>query len=631
MVHLKGGTYFLVLSDDDNGLTNGAVHCHSSFQGLVGQSYNRHRISPIFPLDNAPPPSFENLTQSKLIFFGPIYPGNLDLALADDIQFYLTLGTYNFCAWIKEDNELASKELTSFLEDKRIPYEVWELSQGEIDNVYFEIPDITSPLPLDPITTSQELKISAREYSLLINKAINIANIYWKDQESDLALFDEGFRAIISKEPDDLGRLTNFVVTNAALSRFISQAYSGCSPIEQTECSYATNSLLGIGLANQALISIQRFSSHVFYNSRIIQRIKLLKLLNSEDKSLYSLEYDNDNFNVDHLHNEMIEDELLERKQHDIVPNISCFSGRDGFRATKFSLSAPLEIISGSNTYEWTLMTLTHEISHIVIEGVLGAFFSEPRSLTATTKLSSLMKSNSPQNMYEQAEQLLVFGLAMLYREHRIGFDEKATSEGDTELDVSPEIISKYITEGSPEANETLTHIFDYLYFYRAKDDLYIKSVWSSWAVVPNIELRIPLYITRSLCALASSRKTWNKETIISEMERLLTALIDNKKSKPDILKEALAELKSNNSKYSALLEARVPFIKFAKAFLYSPTISKKLVSETIPAASSLGFRRDRITNPLRFLEEHAKEQRPDMLKSLWILQHIAFCNSHDR
>ena len=52
------------------------------------------------------------------------------------------------------------------------------------------------------------------------------------------------------------------------------------------------------------------------------------------------------------------------------------------------------------------------------------------------------------------------------------------------------------------ECNELLTHIFDFLYFYRGDAEAYVRCVWASWAVIPNIQHRLTDYITRCLCAL---------------------------------------------------------------------------------------------------------------------------------
>jgi len=80
---------------------------------------------------------------------------------------------------------------------------------------------------------------------------------------------------------------------------------------------------------------------------------------------------------------------------------------------------------------------------------------------------------------------------------------------------------------------------------------------------------------------------------------------------------------------YEQALNHRLPFVKFVKAFLHSPVIAKELMGEPVPSAKPKGFRRDEISNPLRFLEDHATEHKPAMIKSIWILQHLAFCK-HD-
>ena len=55
-----------------------------------------------------------------------------------------------------------------------------------------------------------------------------------------------------------------------------------------------------------------------------------------------------------------------------ILPLVTYFSGRDGYSSHLQTLSAPLTAISECNSYRSSLLTITHELSHIFIQGLLG-------------------------------------------------------------------------------------------------------------------------------------------------------------------------------------------------------------------------------------------------------------------
>ncbi|MCG7906917.1 MAG: hypothetical protein JAY95_10340 [Candidatus Thiodiazotropha taylori] len=636
MIRLEGGTHFLVTRRlIDRNLCS--IQAYRRFNDALAALKSDQRISPLFPIGGANPPN-PKTSRSFFIFLGPVYPGLLDFSSAPDL--YLTLGTYNVLAWCQTDSQ--REELIAFADSNKIPYEVWTLNKHkEVTNIdHSHIKDREIPEEgRKALTVSPELRTTAREYSLLISKAFDKSPLYWPNQLGDFLMFDTRFKEVLDKENDDLGRLTDLVVTNAAISRFLSQAYSGTSPIGETESGYTINSLLGIGIASQALVSIRDFASKTFTESQLLQRVKLLKEVSPIENSPFFLISSDHFFSSDILNNDNINEALRDHPRDDILPTLTCFSGRDGFRATRFSLSAPLEVITGANTFQWTLLTLTHEISHIIIEGVLGEFFPEPKDISTLAKSSLLLNdTNASSSLYDQAKHLLLCGFALLYIESHQNIDANNNKQSkDITIDPSPESIRKYIMFSSPEANEILTHIFDFLYFYNSNVDHYIRSVWSSWAVVPNIETRIPEYINRTICALYAAKMEWPIEnTIATFKDTLLKLLQDKDSNKPEIISQALEYLNTEEKKLEDSLNYRIPLVKFVRAFLYSSTIAAEFTREKRPAPpakrdniysfSGKEFRKETITNPLRFLEQHAVEHTPKMLTSVWMLQHLAFC-----
>ena len=83
------------------------------------------------------------------------------------------------------------------------------------------------------------------------------------------------------------------------------------------------------------------------------------------------------------------------------LPLIVCFSGRDGFRSTSFSLSAPLEVISGGNAYGWTPITLTHEICHVWITGFLSTIFPDPNDSNELERMTEIQNDTGVKNVLD--------------------------------------------------------------------------------------------------------------------------------------------------------------------------------------------------------------------------------------
>lgn len=630
MVKLEAATHFLVLSDNlEKGISE--VNCYSQFKDVLKYHPENSKVSPLFPLNDILVPDFDN-KKSSLFFLGPIYPGKLDFPSTPNI--YLTLGTFNVVVWCIDKNQV--DDVISFIKTNNIPFEKWELSDNKvnsnIEHIFYKHSDKT-PSSQKIIKTSKDIDVSAREYALLMNKGRFVARKYWPHQAEMLDKFSLGFELLMKNDVmkgNELGKLTSFVLSNAALSLYISQTFSGTTYIEKNECSYAPHSLLGIGLANQALLSIYSYITKKFFQFRLIDRIKLLKFVPPCSAPIFTLEAEDEIFNETPIFSKEINEELKSIKIGDAIPNICCFSGRDGFRSTDFSLSAPLETISSANTYAWSLMTLTHEISHLYIHAVLGVFLpkSDDRLIIRAKMLHK--QSTKVNSLFERAEQLLLFGFQLIFHEQFGVTEVSKGSDEQTVEDIANEI-PNFIKNCSSEVNEVLTHIFDFLYFYRREPELYVNSVWSSWAVIPNIETRIPEYIIRSICAIHSDDLSRDPSCAIDTFERYLISLESNLRSSfqtKNILQGAIFELENKRNLYKDAIIHRIPLIQFTRLFLFSETISAQLTGQFGAEPKDMSFRDEPIMNPLRFMTEHAKNTRSNMKKSVWILQNIAFSNT---
>ena len=101
MLQLVGGTHFLVLRTDEG---KHFVHCFRRFDEALQKQDGKSRLSPIFAVEGSPEPSFPEGHQTYLFFFGPVYPGQVDVPL--DVHAFLTLGLLNILFFCTTDQAL---------------------------------------------------------------------------------------------------------------------------------------------------------------------------------------------------------------------------------------------------------------------------------------------------------------------------------------------------------------------------------------------------------------------------------------------------------------------------------------------------------------------------------------------
>ena len=188
------------------------------------------------------------------------------------------------------------------------------------------------------------------------------------------------------------------------------------------------------------------------------------------------------------------------------------------------------------------------------------------------------------------------------------------------------------------DLREILTHILDFLYFYRGGEQHYVASLWITWGMVPDIGHRISEYLIRTLCALhtANLRRQHGRETTLDQFTTLLQG-IATEYSDDLYTPQALTELKEQKEFFVNALRNREPLVKFVRYILFSPKIARLLTLEPRVGPGprggydlrSLDFQPvHHVANPLRFIEEWCKEKTPSPVRSLWILHQLAFSKS---
>jgi hypothetical protein len=183
------------------------------------------------------------------------------------------------------------------------------------------------------------------------------------------------------------------------------------------------------------------------------------------------------------------------------------------------------------------------------------------------------------------------------------------------------------IRRDARDADEVLTHVFDYLYHYHSDSSKYVKAVWVSWATIPNIGDRVSQYVVRCLCAIHSNnlRRDNGVSITVDTLHELLTTV---RKDYPEAqyLQQAIDELARRRDYYIRKLNDRALLVKFVRYVLFSEDLAREMARgrETVESLKSQSFGDERITNPLAFVEQWSQDNELSPIRSIWMLQYLA-------
>lgn len=629
MLRLSNVTNFLLLAREPE--KKYRIELRDSFDDVLSHWTCSSRVSPVLPLSNVPIPDFSDGKRRWLLFAGPIFPGNINTE--DFPNIFLSLGLFNVI--IFSDVEAEAVRAKEFAIRSSAQWEQWTLNGNYLTDFDYSAVD-GCVIQNSALTSIHSLNVSLKpafcEYSVLIGTAIGRASIYAKSIQDDLVRFDKIFRKILDNpDLDEVAKQGQIVIVNAMLSRHTSQTYTGVSPIVETECHFWTHSLLGIGIPSIALVRVRQFIEKIFAESRLNARLEALKQVAPEQTDLLGLSGSDDYWDTEHLFRTEIEATLDGGKEPiEVLPLVTCFSGRDGFRSTKLSLSAPLEVITSCNTIAWTPLTITHEISHTIIDGALGILLPRPDSPADLGRAISLLNEpKSALNTHEQLVRFLCHHLWALYSS-RTKADNNSENKSSK---INADDLAKIIREEWADLNETLTHVFDFLYFYQRDPQVYVPSIWASWGVIPNIKSRVPQYIVRTLCAVHATNLRAARG-LDSSIDQMIALLKETQEKHPNkLIESALLELENQKKDYYDALNLRIPFIKLVRGFLFQSRIAQNLFHDPLSAGGdhegyplkSMEFNNALISNPIRFLTAYTKDTTPSDSRAAWILYHLAF------
>jgi hypothetical protein len=605
----------------------------------------RDRVSPIFEVETtAQVRQFEfSRKQAFLLFMGPVAPALADGCLphlrSGRASAWLTFGLFNLVVYTASKSE--AEKLTSWAVSHHVRWEKWLLHGHAVKSV--RCSNRTMRRDTKPVliaiqrfrapASPPELRDAASEYCALIATAVCRASEVDSQLVDELELANtiilEAAAGLAAAGPQAAGKKTKknltglravplFVDANAALSRFASQAFSGMSPIRETECHFWTHSLLGTGISNLALTKIRRFITKTLGEARIPDQVELFKEVTDRSVLEQTLQ-DGRSMSEPWLQNlsSVIDRRPLLANLRPLAPLVTYLSGRDGFHTTQTSLSAPLNVLTSCSSLRWSLLTITHEMSHRVIDGVLSYVLPAGAAEVAIA-VDLLNEKQPPANLLECLLFKIINAMADINTSRPVTvFPEEVTEQSLMDL----------INTRREEVEEVMVHVFDFIYFYGGLPEVYVPAIWRSWDAIPNLRRRLPYYVLRTLCAVYA--KFWNSpkatQDAIAAVEAGMGAVAKSDKGNVCI-HDGLEYLKREKEALQIQMDERLPLIGIVRTFLQSPEILQMVrgQADKSEAFRGLVFDGSPIENPLRFIEANTTSEA-NVLKAFWLLTRLAF------
>lgn len=611
---------------------------------LISHWHSGDRVAPIVPAQHTSLTSLPDREVADVYFFGPLYPGKVPAWP----NLFLTHGLFNLV--VIDPGRSDSETIRDFLNRESVPWECWALEGTTLVNVLSDqraknLTQDRAPKVLKLAPNTPELRHTLQEYDWLLKSVWHQADQFHARLREDLDTFHRLLGELLSDprlKSNQVARHGLLTVANSALARHLAQTYNGRSPILDGSFYYQRHSLLGIGVVSLALYKVRRFVQEAISAYPVASAVKSLEKHPAASKPLYDVDSTDPFWKGFELHGSTFSSASSPSRQGGAaerdkpLPLLTCISSRDGFRATQLTLSAPRDIIAACNTPPWTLLTITHEISHCIIGGVLGALLPNPddeEEDSAFIDLVDLLAGDrQPSHLLDQLREWIAFALIRL----------EYSEEDIRDITISVELLRKIVRSKWLEANEVLTHVFDFLYFYRKDKDRYIDSLWASWAVIPNIHNRVRDYVLRSAAALHSMNLDVTSGNIYELTAGQLAVLLERARSRfPDALyiPEALAFIEEQPDEVHEGIQRMENLVRLVRHVLYSEDLAKEISKERVQHGSraARGYALSRgefppysIENPLRFLEAFATGQELNEKHSLWMLQQLAFAGEEE-
>ncbi|MBQ9001074.1 MAG: hypothetical protein IJ087_04395 [Eggerthellaceae bacterium] len=345
-------------------------------------------------------------------------------------------------------------------------------------------------------------------------------------------------------------------------------------------------------------------------------------------------------------------------QQDEIAPMLGYFSAREGFRRTGFSISAPLSSVSCAASKNWSLRSMTHEVSHGIVSEVFDEVFpflwngddSELEELARIVVERNRIKTSDPIVTPEKRTtdtSNILQSLAADFADAAVCM--RWCYEGVSEYErLDGRRLASCIEKSYVEMNEVLAHAVDILYFYQSDVERYVKSVWSAWGKTPNIQQKVKVYLSRTISAVYAARYGGMNERntrleLFEEtrdlLEELKGELADSAHIELalDILNSEL-EQTPTYEEYSTLysiVNASSSLIEATWRYIYDENIAANLMKYVPVPASDKDFSQSRQKYVLKIepamklaklIMEYNYTDENDSMASACLFHRLAFC-----
>lgn len=369
------------------------------------------------------------------------------------------------------------------------------------------------------------------------------------------------------------GRLVQF---NSSMSYVYSQAYSGTFPLFDHNGIIRRHSLLGVGSAIGSLFELlaqleTAFSRLPFeelvatsYESAKINQQDFYKqfvMFWNHDREIWA----NDAVGQTVCRSTIsISDETS--KELGFFNRLAFFSGRLGFREYDFSATAAIQVLPESTSLEWHIINYTHEIIHNHVRTLLNQIFSIPHStrkilesdegelhkwldgkITLLYQIINDVGLGHPPKpityneyftlvLYHFCISSLNYGsLTIASNQDKVdnllaARDHQSRYKAPTASELNSLIVDRY-----KDVTEIFVHILDYTYIYSRKTEIYVQSIWNSWATVTAVSLDLPQYILRTLLIYAINIDGKPPERFMESVQKFKLTLQKLKQRRRDL------------------------------------------------------------------------------------------------
>lgn len=565
------------------------------------------RASPIFSA--APDGSIELPASGGLAFVVPVSPQSLLAKLLNDYDELVAQSTYmthGLAAVVLVDSDCERlRGLLHALDPEVRAFELWPMGDGavQVSDIEMKIPEVSAD-PWCELISDTNLDFGMASQVRQFNSNIAHFSAYarryipeyhplveWLCESVQLVSNDHARLAEREGLEDDeirrlIGLETLVVELNAILTMFTSQAIYGALPIHEGSYPVGEYSLLGVGGMARAVWRLYAHMHQVFTSFDHVGRIQYrYGGIAGFDPYAPAKRINYSSWVDSQASVGRVESAPAAPSGRFHIPH---FSSRWGFHESYYGLSISWQCIHACATKEWNLLTFTHEFLHSHVRDLLGVVLDVSDNGGLNKIVDSYNKHERGQNALESMQLALIEslvgirGAARLCANLRPG-QQQANAEVPQNL--KPDDVIELMRAHGGFIHELMVHVLDFLYVYNARDERYINSVWSSWALVPIVNDRIFHYVLRTLCTLSLTSTVESPDEVFTDvtnrLRRYLVPLQGRERTRPAI-DSALAVLADANSLRRLDVEFRTAryIVRLSECFFYDGQVNALLVRD---------------------------------------------------